>query len=144
DQVARLIELRGGGQAGRAGAYYGHPLASAVLGRVGLNPTHLKALVDDRALDVLDRHRRLDDAQHARAFARRGAYAARELGEVVRQVQTVQGFAPAAAVHQIVPLGNQVIDRAAGVTLAVGHAAIHATRALLAQMFLRHDDQELV
>ena len=41
---------------------------------------------------------------------------------------------PAAAVHQIVPVGNEVVQRAAGV--AEGHAAIHAARALRADASL--------
>ena len=55
----------------------------------------------------------LGDAQHARPFARRRAGAAGELGKVVRLVQPVEGLAPAALVDQVVPLGNQIVDRAA-------------------------------
>ena len=53
---------------------------------------------------------RLVDAQHARAFARRGADPAGELGEVVGLVQAIERLAPQAAVDQVVPLGDQVVD----------------------------------
>ena len=40
---------------------------------------------------------------------------------------------PAVVVDEIVPVGDEVVDRAAGV--AEGHAAIHAASALLALLF---------
>ena len=51
------------------------------------------------------------DAEHARAFARRGADAAGELGEVVGAVQALERLAPQAAIHQVVPLRDQIVDR---------------------------------
>ena len=44
----------------------------------------------------------------------------------------IGGF-PAVVVDQVVPVGNEIVDRAAGV--AEGHAAIHAASALLALLF---------
>ncbi len=85
--------------------------------------------------DLLDGDRRLVDAQHARGFARRRTDAAGEFREVVGGVQLPHGLAPAAAVDQIVPIGNQVGERAAG--MAERNAAIHAARALRAESFLR-------
>src|ERR1700690_3915707 len=46
-------------------------------------------------------------------------------------MQHAHGFTPAAAIHQIVPIRNDVVDRTAG--MAEGHPAIHAARALLLQ-----------
>ena len=86
-----------------------------------------------RALDELDGDGRLIDAQHAGGLAGRGADAAGELGEVVGGVQAANGALPAAVVDQVVPVGDEVVDRAAGV--AEGHAAIHAAGALLALLF---------
>ena len=63
-------------------------------------------------------------------FARRRTDASGELREVVGGVQTADRFLPAAAIDQIVPVGNDVGERAAGV--AERHAAIHAARALRA------------
>ena len=145
DQMAGPVELRGGGQAGRAGADDGDFLAGAQFRRFGDDPAFVQASVDDRALDVLDRDGRCVDAQHARAFARRGADAAGELGEVVRLVQPLERFLPQPAIDEIVPLGNEVVDRAtarharqqrAGV--AERNAAVHAPRALFLQLVLRH------
>ncbi len=89
-------------------------------------------VVDDGLLDLLDGHRRLVDAQHAGGFARRRADAAGEFRKIVGRVQHANGFAPAAAIHQVVPVGNDVGERAAGV--AEGHAAIHAAGALRAEL----------
>ena len=57
------------------------------------DPAFLPTLVDDRAFDVLDRDRRRVDAEHARAFARRGADAAGEFGKVVGLVQPIERLA---------------------------------------------------
>ena len=93
--------------------------------------------VDDGALVVLDGDGRLDDAEHAGAFAGSGADAAGELREVVGLVQALERLLPAAAEDQVVPLGNQVVDRAAAghagndvAGVAERRAAVHAARAL--------------
>ena len=52
------------------------------------------AAVDDLDLDLLDRDRRLVDAEHARGFARRRAQPAGELGEVVGRVQALDRRVP--------------------------------------------------
>ncbi len=137
--MAGAVQLRGGAKPGRAGADDGDLLAGARGGRLGDDPAFLPAVVDDGALDVLDGDRRLVDAEHARAFARRGADAAGELGKIVGLVQAFQRLVPEAAINQIVPLRDQVVDRAAGghaadqrAGVAEGDAAIHAARALLA------------
>ena len=113
-------------------------------GGFGDDPAFLPAAVDDGALDVLDRDRRLDDAEHAGAFAGRGTDPAGELGEVVGLVQAVEGLAPEAAVDEVVPLGDEVVDRAAAGHAVEDHAgvaerraAIHAAGALLAQFLGR-------
>ena len=77
---------------------------------------------------------RLVDAEHAGPFARRGAGAAGELGEVVRLVQPIERVLPAALIDEVVPLGNQIVDRAAGRALAERHTAIHAAGTLRAQL----------
>ena len=53
------------------------------------------------------------DAEHARAFARRRADAAGELREVVGLVQAIERFLPQAAINEIVPFRDEVVDRAA-------------------------------
>ena len=76
-------------------------------------------------------------------LAGRRADAAGELGEVVGLVQAVERLAPQPTVDQVVPLGDQVVDRAAGghavdqlPGLAEGNAAVHAARALHLELAL--------
>jgi hypothetical protein len=49
---------------------------------------------------------------------------------------------PVAAIHQIIPIWNDVVDRATLVTER--DAAVHAARALLTDLLVRQGDQELV
>ena len=72
-------------------------------------------------------------------------------GEVVGLVQTVQCFLPQPSIHEIVPLGDEVVDRAttghaadkfAG--MAEWHAAVHAARALIAEFLLLHVNVEFL
>ena len=94
-------------------------------------PGPAQLLVDDRVLDLLDRDGvALADLEHTRRFARRRAEAPGELGEVVRGVQLRDRLAPAIAIHEIVPVGYQVAQRAA--VVAEGDPAVHAASALLA------------
>ena len=102
--------------------------------QLGMDPALHEAALDDALFDLLDRHRRLVDAQHAGGFARRGTNPAGELREIVGRVQRAHRFFPAALVHQVVPVGNEVVQRAARV--AERHAAIHAARALRPQLLL--------
>ena len=83
----------------------------------------------------------LADLEHAGRLARGGAEAAGELGEVVRRVELAQGVGPAVAVDEVVPVGDQVPERAAAV--AEGHAALHAARALLLELGHRAREHEL-
>ena len=66
----------------------------------------------------------LVDAEHARRLARRWAETAGELG-VVRGVQSLDGVAPTVAVDEIVPVGDEVAQRAA--VVAERDAAVHAS-----------------
>ena len=72
-------------------------------------------------------------------------------GKVVRLVQPVERLAPAAAIDEIVPLGDQVVDRAAGghvghqvARVAERNAAIHAARPLVSQLAVAQVLVELV
>src|SRR5262249_10535858 len=101
DLVASAIELRGTGQSRGAGADHGDLLASPLGGRLGNNPALLEGLIDDGTLNALDRDGRLDDAEHAGAFARGRTDSARELGEIVCFVQTFESLFPEAAINQV-------------------------------------------
>ncbi len=111
--VAGPGQLLGGGQAGGAGADDGHRLARAHGGRHRSHPALGPGPVDDRDLDLLDGHRVGVDPEHAGRFARGRAQPPGELGEVVGGVQAVDGLAPVVAVDQVVPVGDEVAERAA-------------------------------
>ena len=68
------------------------------------------------------------DAEHAGRLARRRAQPAGELGEVVGGVQPLDGLVPVVAVDQVVPVGDEVAERAA--VVAERDAAVHAARRL--------------
>jgi len=55
-------------------------------------------------------------------------------------MQVLRGFLPVSAIDQIVPVGDLVVHRAAGV--AVRHAAIHAARRLRAAVGFRKRQDE--
>ena len=136
-----LVELGGGGEPGGAGADDRDRATGALRGRAGDDPALLEAAVDDRVLDLLDHHRVVIDREHACRLARGGADQAGELGEVVGRVQLVAGLAPVVAAHQVVPVRDQVAERAGGV--AERHPAVHATRPLEAQLLGRQDAEDL-
>ena len=92
--VAGPGQLLGRGQPGRPRPHHGHAVAGADRGRLGHDPALGPGPVHDLYLDLLDRHRRLVDAQHAGRLARRGAQSAGELWEVVGGVQALDGPAP--------------------------------------------------
>src|ERR1035438_3176427 len=134
DGVAGARQLLRGGQAGRARANHGHALAGLDGGRLRPDEALFKAAIDDRAFDLLDGDRRLIDAEHAGSLAGSRADAAGEFGEIVGGVQLPHGVVPAAMVDEVVPIGNQVGERATGV--AERNPAIHAASGLAAQVRL--------
>src|ERR1700686_282889 len=109
-------------------------LSGANLRRLGSNPTLQKSALHNIFFVLLDRDWRLVDTQHTRGFTGSGANSAGKLGEIIGSVQLADGFLPASAIHQIVPVRNEIADGTSG--LAEWNAAIHAASALLAQLFL--------
>src|SRR5262249_56322890 len=89
----------------------------------------------DVLLDGLDADGIVVDVEAAGFLAGRRADAAGELREVVGRVQALDRLAPPAAVHEVVPVRDDVPERAA--LVAEGDAAIHAARALRAQHLFR-------
>ena len=145
DAVASAVELRRGGKAGRAGANDGDLLTGANLGRLRHNPALVPTAVNDGRLDVFDRDGGLVDAKDARTFARCGTHAAGEFRKVVCLVQALQRLLPTAAIDEIVPLRDQVVNRAAAghatdelAGVAERHTAVHAARALRAELLFLH------
>src|ERR1035441_3609321 len=114
DGVAGAAQLLRGGQARGPAAHHGHALAGVVLWRLGMNPALLPGPLDDAALDELDGDGGLADGEHAGGLAGRGADAAGELGEVIGGVEAADRGFPTSVVDQVVPVGNQIVDRTAG------------------------------
>ena len=132
DGVARAAQLLRRGQAGRTGADHRDRAAGLDRGRARDDPALVEGAVDDRDLDLLDRDGvALADLQHAGGLAGRRAQPPGELREVVGGVQLLDRLAPAVAVDEVVPVRDQVAQRAA--VVAERHAALHAARALVAQ-----------
>ena len=112
--MAGAGELLCGGEAGRARADDGDRLVGQTLRRQRLDVVQIPCLVNDGLLVKLDHGRRLVGR----------ADAAGDFGEVVGHGQTVVGVFPLALTDQVVPLGNQVAQRASG--HAERGATIHA------------------
>ena len=132
------IEQVGGSQTRRAGAHYGHPLAGAVGGRAGLQKPRAVPVLDDGVLVFLDGDGIAGGhAAGAGGLAQGGADPAGELRKTVGGGQAAQSQLPAALADQIVPLGDEVVQRATAghaadhhAALAEGDAAVHAAGAL--------------
>src|SRR5262249_38536015 len=137
DFVAGARELLCRGESGRSAADDRYALAGFGFGGLGADETLVESAIDDGSLDLLDGDRRRVDAEHTAGFAGRGADSASELGEVVGGVKLADGLAPLVVVHEVVPIGNDVGERAAGV--AERHAAIHAACGLGAERVLREE-----
>ena len=141
--VAGTRQLLGSSKACRAGADHRNLLAGLVLGRLRQHPAFGPGAVDDGSLDRLDAHGVVVEVERAGRLARRRADAAGELGEVVGGVQHLDRRAPVAAIHEVIEVRNDVVDRAA--VVAEGDAAIHAACALdLGFVLLQADDEFLV
>src|SRR5436309_3508091 len=109
--------------------------------RGSVDPPFAERALDDRRFRGLDGDRRVVDPEHARPLARRRTQPAGEFGEVVRRVQPIDCGAPAIAVHEIVPVGNQVAERTA--LMAERNPAIHTPRRLILQRRFRVRQRDL-
>ena len=141
-RMACARELLGAGEPGRAAADHRDRLAGVARRDLRPDPALVPAAVDDRALDALDGHRLVDDVERAGLLARRWADAAGKLGKIVGRMEHVERAPPVVLVDEVVPVGDDVVHRAAGVT--IGDAAIHAARRLIAQLVRRGRDHELL
>ena len=111
--MAGARELLRAGQARRARADDGDLLAGLARRQFGLQPLRDGA-VGDRAFDRLDGDRVVVDVERAGRLARRRADAAGHFREIVGRVQVARGLLPVAAIDEVVPVRNLVVDRAAG------------------------------
>ena len=128
--VAGAVELLGGGEPGRAGADHRDLLARAHRRRLRGAPSprsKARSMIETSTALIVTGV--VVDAEHARALARRRAQPAGELREVVGRVQALDRVAPVVAVDEVVPVGDDVAERAA--LVAERDAAVHAARRLL-------------
>src|SRR6201999_1352059 len=149
--MAGARELLRAGEARGAGADHRNLLAGLCGGGLTLEPAVLPGAVDDGAFDGLDGDRVVVDVQRAGRLARRGTDTAGELREIVGRVQVARGLFPVALIDEVVEVGDLVVDRAARRArrhrpgaVAIGNAAIHAARGLVARLFLRKRNDEFV
>ena len=149
-QVSGPVQLIGTGQAGRSRTHHRHAAAGPRRRRFRHDPALGETPVDNRLLDVLDRHRRIGDPQHAGTLARRRTDPTCEFREIVRLVQAVQSITPAVVVDQVVPFRDQVVDRATrchvgdhAARMAKRHTAIHAASPLSGQVLDHRQLDEL-
>ncbi len=142
DRVAGTCQLLCGRHARRTRTDHRDALTGLVRCNLRLDPTLLPGLLDDRQLDVLDRHRCIVDVQRTRGFARGRTDTTGELREIVGRVQHLDRRPPVTLIDQVVPIRDQVVYRAA--FMAERNPAIHATRTLLADLLFRQRDRELV
>ena len=145
-------ELPGRGQAGGARANHGHARRIRRDRREARGPTVRPLPVGDGALVVVDGLGLVVAAQVAGRLAQGRADAARELGQRAREREALCGLCPLATVEQVVPLRDEVVQRAAGgarlakgdARLAEGNAAHHAAAGLRALLLGRKRHVELV
>ena len=149
DVMAGARELLRGRKARGAGADHRDLLAGLHGGDLRLQPAIIPGAVDDGAFDGLDGDRVVVDVERAGGLARRRADAAGELREIVGRVQIARGFFPIALIDEVVEIGDLVVDRAARRArlnrtgaVAIGNAAIHAARGLVAGVLLAQGDDE--
>ncbi len=116
------------GQPGRTRTDHDDAFAGLDARQLRLDPALVPRPVDDLHLDLLDGHRVGVDAEHACCLARRRAQPAGELGEVVGGMQAIDRVSPVLAIDQVVPVRDQVAERAA--VVAERDTAIHATSGL--------------
>src|ERR1700722_8597452 len=109
--MTRAVELLRRGEPGRSRADDGDAPPGAMRRRLRADPALVERAIDDRLLDLLDRHGIVVDGQHACGFARSRAKAAGELGEVVGGMQALDGGLPVVASDEVVPLRDEVAER---------------------------------
>ena len=142
DGVPRSGELLRAGETRRARPDDRDGAAAQLRRRPGHDPALVPGPIDDRELDLLDRDGvALADLEHASRLAGRRAEPARELREVVRAVELIDRLAPAVAVDEVVPVRNQVAERAA--VVAERDTALHAAGALATELEQRQRPHEL-
>src|SRR6185437_5809106 len=110
--VTGARELLGAGETGRTRADDRDLFAGLPVSRLRPDPSFRESAIDDGAFDRLDGDRRVLEVERARSLAGRRADASGEFREVVGRKQIARGLPPIAAIDEIVPVGDLVVDRA--------------------------------
>ena len=121
-------ELLGGCQPSWPGSHHGHRFAGQSGRRQRLNPILLEGLINNGHLHLLDGHCGLVDAQHTRGFTGRRAKPAGPLRKVIGGMQALRRFLSFIPPGEVIPLGDEVSQRAA--LVAERHPTIHAASGL--------------
>ena len=139
--VACLVKLVGAGQARGARSNNRHPLARSVKNLFWFNPPFRKSVFNNRVLNILDGHRRVNNAKDTGAFARSGTDPAGKLRKVVGLGKPVISLMPETIVNIIVPLWHKIVNRATAchttqhhTGMTVGSTTIHTTSSLILQL----------
>src|SRR5262249_59252966 len=98
------------------------------------HPTALEGAIGNRAFDGFDGDGIVLDVERAGGLARCRADAAGDLGEIVGGVEVARSLLPVAAIDEVVPIRDLIVDGTTGV--AVGNAAIHAACRLFLVLLL--------
>ena len=137
-RVAALIQVFGHRKARGAAAHHGYALAGAGGRRCGVQPALGVGRLNDGVLILAHGHAAAGHVPAgAGGLAQGGAHPAGEFRKTVGGHQPVHGQLPLAVIDQIVPLRDEVVQRAAGghaadhhARLAEGNTAVHAARRL--------------
>ena len=110
--MTELVQLIGRRESGRPAADDGNTMSGPFLDMTWLDPTFLEGAVDNRPLNRFDGDRVFADTERTRSFTRRRTDTTRELREVIRLHQPFIGSIPVLICHELVPLRNQIVNRA--------------------------------
>ena len=96
------------------------------------NPSLTECMVNDFDLYLLNCNGVLVHTENTCRFARSWAQTTRELRKVIRRMQAFDRLLPMTAIHEVVPIRNQVAEWTAVITER--NTAVHATSCLMVQL----------
>ena len=96
------------------------------------NPPFTEGMINDLNFDLLNCYGVLVHTKNTCRFARSWAQTASEFWKVIRCVQALDCLLPMTAIHEVVPVRNQVAQWTA--VIAERNTAVHATPCLMVQL----------
>ena len=112
----------------RATTDNGDALSSLQRRNLWCHPSFSPRTINNRYFNLFDVHRVLVNSKHACGFARSRTEAACEFRKVVCGMKSFNGILPMLAIHQVIPVRNEVAERAS--VIAKRDTAVHATSSL--------------